>query len=625
MGLLTRPRAAIDWRTEPIVAEPNWQRHQTVRPSFVALAETLIAESGRDSRRIDTDKVVGALTNICRTIAAENLPDRSDAIEAILERPGNARDAIWDYFTYAGAKGVALSNHIGELLTSEKVRIIIASMIDEGRLNSTGDVGPDGIPLMSPDSPDTEALADPGGDELDPISTVYKLISSVGLSVMVYGPGDLSECFVATSEAAPLFSGTVTENGLLGAFPDMSNVYWFGIDGVDGSAIVVPVTPDANVGRILREVVDPLSNLGAPWSTAIARGSVVPTTFARIFDRSVVRRVWHLPGLHTLRPVDAEPLELSWSLRSRMMADEWKNISGNFFAKEVVDAQGARITVHFASWRGSHAVFVALGESIDGRVPDEMTRIELSSCEIGVAYEQVVLIERLQGPGCPSFADIGGATDRVVTQFGSLSGPVADPMPPRPADQHGEGRCAPQYDRGRSSVLELARGANCELDTHRLRVELDWKSGPAGATVDTSALLLADTGKVRSDSDFVFYNQPRHEACSVRHEKYSGTAGAHDYVSLDLATATPYAHTIVIVGSLDGGTFSSLHGLRAVVNDLDSGHTIISFPITGLTSETALILGEIYQRNGAWKFRAVGQGYATGLRGVAEDFGITVD
>ncbi|MFI5432831.1 TerD family protein [Rhodococcus baikonurensis] len=86
-----------------------------------------------------------------------------------------------------------------------------------------------------------------------------------------------------------------------------------------------------------------------------------------------------------------------------------------------------------------------------------------------------------------------------------------------------------------------------------------------------------------------------------------------------------YTEKIVIVGSVDRGQFSSLRGLHATVVDLDTGRTVINFPIDGLTTETALVVGELYRRAGVWKFRAVGQGYASGLRGVATDYGINVD
>ncbi|MFD7560907.1 TerD family protein, partial [Streptomyces sp. NPDC059835] len=82
--------------------------------------------------------------------------------------------------------------------------------------------------------------------------------------------------------------------------------------------------------------------------------------------------------------------------------------------------------------------------------------------------------------------------------------------------------------------------------------------------------------------------------------------------------------TVVVAASTDR-TFGQVSGLFVRVLDAQSGLETARFDSTGATSETAFVLGELYRRNGAWKFRAVGQGYDSGLAGLATDFGITVD
>src|SRR5690606_40317848 len=77
--------------------------------------------------------------------------------------------------------------------------------------------------------------------------------------------------------------------------------------------------------------------------------------------------------------------------------------------------------------------------------------------------------------------------------------------------------------------------------------------------------------------------------------------------------------------SADGGTFGQVPGLYVRVLDAASGAEVARFDSTGATTETAFVLGELYHRQGAWKFRAVGQGYDSGLAGLATDFGISVD
>ncbi|MCC5474401.1 TerD family protein [Streptomyces barringtoniae] len=171
----------------------------------------------------------------------------------------------------------------------------------------------------------------------------------------------------------------------------------------------------------------------------------------------------------------------------------------------------------------------------------------------------------------------------------------------------------------------MLKGANAPVPSTALRVELGWRSGPGVPDADASALLLA-TGKVRSDDDFVFYNQPAHPSGAVRHEGKQATgAGVTDSLSVDLARVEGAIERIVLAASADGGTFGQVPGLYIEVTDAVSGQAVARFDSPGATVETAFVLGEFYRRQGGWKFRAVGQGYSSGLEGLATDFGITVD
>ncbi|MER5542444.1 TerD family protein [Streptomyces sp. NPDC002589] len=173
--------------------------------------------------------------------------------------------------------------------------------------------------------------------------------------------------------------------------------------------------------------------------------------------------------------------------------------------------------------------------------------------------------------------------------------------------------------------MSMQKGSNTPVPTTALRVELGWRSGPGVPDADASALLLA-TGKVRSDGDFVFYNQPAHPSGAVRHEgKRTAGTGVTDTLSVDLARVEGAIERIVLAASADGGTFGQVPGLYVQVTDAVSGQAVARFDSPGATVETAFVLGEFYRRQGAWKFRAVGQGYSSGLEGLATDFGITVD
>ncbi|MER8071307.1 TerD family protein [Streptomyces sp. NPDC094034] len=173
--------------------------------------------------------------------------------------------------------------------------------------------------------------------------------------------------------------------------------------------------------------------------------------------------------------------------------------------------------------------------------------------------------------------------------------------------------------------MSMLKGANLPVQAQAVRVELGWRSGPGVPDVDASALLLV-SGKVRSDADFVFYNQPAHASGAVRHEgKKTGADGVTDTLAVDLARVEPAVERIVLAASADGGNFGRVPGLRVRVLDATSGAEIARYESQDATVETAFLLGELYRRQGNWKFRAVGQGYGSGLAGLATDFGISVD
>ncbi|MGK5533365.1 TerD family protein, partial [Streptomyces sp. URMC 129] len=171
----------------------------------------------------------------------------------------------------------------------------------------------------------------------------------------------------------------------------------------------------------------------------------------------------------------------------------------------------------------------------------------------------------------------------------------------------------------------MLKGANVPVPARSVRVEIGWITSAGTPDVDASALLLTG-GRVRSDADFVFYNQPRHASGAVRYEgkQPQGTA-VTDRLTVDLTAVEADVETVVLAASADGGTFGQVPGLHVRLTDADSGAEIARFNSEDATTETAFVLGELYRRQGAWKFRAVGQGYDSGLAGLATDFGISVD
>lgn len=180
-------------------------------------------------------------------------------------------------------------------------------------------------------------------------------------------------------------------------------------------------------------------------------------------------------------------------------------------------------------------------------------------------------------------------------------------------------------------MLEMAKGANVGLgtlseDTDSVVVSLSWCSPAGDGDADVSVLLLDADGKVRSDADFFFYNNPTAADGSVQLlGKTPTTDGSEDRISLDLSAMPSGVDRVVVAASRYGGArFGDLDDLRVTLADR-TGDRLLAFSIGDAGVERAFIFGEFYRRGGEWKFRAVGQGYESGLAGLATDFGIDVD
>lgn len=163
----------------------------------------------------------------------------------------------------------------------------------------------------------------------------------------------------------------------------------------------------------------------------------------------------------------------------------------------------------------------------------------------------------------------------------------------------------------------MTPGSNIPLSTARVAVDV-----AAPVRLDVSGLLLTADGKVRSDGDFIFYNQPTGPGVTYR----SGGGTAPDAIVVDTASVPPGIEKIVVTASPDaaGQTFQGIEP-TATVRNADDGSVLATFTPPRLGAETALVVIEVYLRNGAWKARAVGQGYADGLAGIATDFGVSVE
>lgn len=172
---------------------------------------------------------------------------------------------------------------------------------------------------------------------------------------------------------------------------------------------------------------------------------------------------------------------------------------------------------------------------------------------------------------------------------------------------------------------ELSKGANSPLPegSSSVRCVVTWDGSEID--VDASALLLDTSGRVRSDDDMVFYNQPTSSDGAVRHLGHGqAERGGQQTVAVDLESLAEDVMTVAVTASLTAGTFADVDGLALLVLDQD-GTPLVSHRVSGAVTETAMVLGEVYRRGGSWRVRAVGQGWADGLAGLATDLGVTVD
>ncbi|MFF6886197.1 TerD family protein [Streptomyces sp. NPDC012421] len=174
-------------------------------------------------------------------------------------------------------------------------------------------------------------------------------------------------------------------------------------------------------------------------------------------------------------------------------------------------------------------------------------------------------------------------------------------------------------------MTKIVKGGNLPVPGQVWRIAVVRRAAGDGVPeVDASALLLDATGRVRGDGDLVFYNQLTHPSGAVRHigQVRDEQHRVADWLEVDTALVEPAVHRIVISASTDAGTFGQVPGLHIRTIGAATGEQLALYEVDDASTETAFVLGEFYRRDGAWKFRAVGQGWDSGLVGLAEDFGV---
>jgi tellurium resistance protein TerD len=189
--------------------------------------------------------------------------------------------------------------------------------------------------------------------------------------------------------------------------------------------------------------------------------------------------------------------------------------------------------------------------------------------------------------------------------------------------------------------VSLSKGGNVSLtkaapNLTAVTVGLGWDARTTTGTdfdLDASALVTDANSKVISDGHFIFFNNLKTPDGSVEHlgDNLTGDGdGDDEQVNVSLATVPPEVDKVVFAVSIYEGesrsqSFGQVRNAFIRVVNQAGGAELARYDLTeDASTETAMIFGELYRNGAEWKFRAVGQGYASGLAGIAKDFGVNI-
>jgi len=190
-------------------------------------------------------------------------------------------------------------------------------------------------------------------------------------------------------------------------------------------------------------------------------------------------------------------------------------------------------------------------------------------------------------------------------------------------------------------AVSLAKGGNVSLTKQApgmtaVLVGLGWDARTTTGTdfdLDASALMLNSAGKVLSDKHFIFFNNLTSPDGSVEHtgDNLTGEGeGDDETIKVNLAAVPADVEKIVFPVSIYEGQarqqgFGQVRNAFIRIVDQNGGAEIARYDLSeDASTETAMLFGELYRNGPEWKFRAVGQGYSSGLAGIAQDFGVTL-
>jgi tellurium resistance protein TerD len=189
--------------------------------------------------------------------------------------------------------------------------------------------------------------------------------------------------------------------------------------------------------------------------------------------------------------------------------------------------------------------------------------------------------------------------------------------------------------------VSLSKGGNVSLSKEApgltaVTVGLGWDVRSTTGTdfdLDASAIACKADGKVLSDQHFIFFNNLKSPDGSIEHlgDNLTGEGeGDDEQVNVNLTTVPAEIDKIVFPVSIYDAdnrqqNFGQVRNAFIRVVNQSGATEIARYDLSeDASTETAMVFGELYRNGAEWKFRAVGQGYAAGLRGIAQDFGVNV-
>ena len=190
-------------------------------------------------------------------------------------------------------------------------------------------------------------------------------------------------------------------------------------------------------------------------------------------------------------------------------------------------------------------------------------------------------------------------------------------------------------------MVSLQKGGNVSLEKvapgmTNCTIALGWDTRATDGTdfdLDASAFMVGENGKVRSDADFIFYNQLTSSCGSIEHlgDNLTGEGdGDDESINVDLTNVPADVAKVVIGVTIHDAdarkqNFGQVSNAFIRVLNQSNSEEVIRYDLSeDYSTETALVFGELYRNNGQWKFKAIGQGFAGGLRPMALEYGVNV-